>query len=128
MHLASPAVLGAQTAVAAHRVDRLHPSPYGQHAIAAAAGVVLRAAGYDARIEPAHVPTQIRRVDEARWLVAHGAPWLAKRLRRVALPVAALAVRAGSGAAVATGQPAIGGLPPGPDEFGGQRAVTGTGG
>ena len=113
---------------AAWAVDRVHPSAYGHHAIAAAAGVVLRAAGYDAQVEPAQVPTQIRRVEEARWLVAHGAPWLVKRLRRVALPVAALAVRAGSGPVVASGEPAIGGLPSGPDEFGGQRAVTGTGG
>jgi lysophospholipase L1-like esterase len=113
---------------AAWAVDRVHPSRYGQHAIAAAAGDVLREAGYDVRLEPAQLPNPIRRIDEARWLVAHGAPWLVKRLRRVALPVAALAVRPGGGTAVAAGEPAQSRLLSGPDEFGGQRAVTGTSG
>lgn len=113
---------------AAWAVDRVHPSPYGQHAIAAAAGAVLCAAGYEVRRTPDPAPGQVRRIDEAFWLVAHGAPWLVKRLRRVALPVAALAVRAGGRPAVACGEPARGGLLSGPDEFGGQRAVTGTGG
>ncbi len=112
---------------AAWAVDRVHPSRYGQHAIAAAAGAVLRDAGYDVRCVPGMTPTQITRIDECRWLVAHGGPWLVKRLRRVALPVAALAVR-GGGPGFTSGEPAHGGLLAGPDEFGGQRAVTGTGG
>lgn len=121
-------VLPALRERAAWAVDRVHPSRYGQHVIAAAAGAVLRDAGYPVRVEPAEPPIQVGRLDEARWLVAYGAPWLVKRLRRVALPVAALAVRAGSSSAFATGEPPQGRPLSGPDEFGGQRAVTGTGG
>lgn len=104
-------------------VDRVHPSRYGHCAIAAAAAAVLADAGYAVPLEPEQVPGQVRRIDECRWLVAHGGPWLVKRLRRVALPVAALAVRGGDGAALAQLEPADGGVVAGAQQLGGERAV-----
>jgi lysophospholipase L1-like esterase len=109
-------------------VDRVHPSCYGHQAIAAAAASALAEVGYVIPVGPELPPSPVRRIDECRWLVAHGGPWLVKRLRRVALPVATLAVRGGDGAALAQLEPADGGLMAGAHQLGGQRAVARAGG
>lgn len=77
-------------------VDRVHPSPAGHAAVAAAAGQVLRASGTPVgRTCQVTVPPGPGAVAEAAWGVRHGLPWLAGHLREVALPAARLsAVRA----------------------------------
>ncbi|HEY2298287.1 MAG TPA: GDSL-type esterase/lipase family protein [Jatrophihabitans sp.] len=62
-------------------VDRLHPSPFGHTAIAAAAARGLAAAGTwpagdVASISCGAPPT---RLAECRWVVRHGVPWVARR-------------------------------------------------
>jgi lysophospholipase L1-like esterase len=90
--LADVAVLQRRGAWA---VDRLHPGPVGHHAIASAATGTLRDAGFDVAT-PALGPSisygPSRRA-EGRWLVRHGAPWLARHLREVAVPLAATMLR-----------------------------------
>ena len=64
-------------------VDRIHPSRYGHHAIASAALAVLPNTE-TFTLGPAAVPeTPPSLLDEIRWFLVHGGPWLASRLPKV---------------------------------------------
>jgi lysophospholipase L1-like esterase len=82
--------VGALRRRGAWAVDRLHPGPVGQHAIAAAGAAALRDAGFTVH-QPLPIPSVPRgptRRAEGRWLVRHGVPWLARHLREVGAPLA----------------------------------------
>ena len=64
-------------------VDRIHPSRYGHHTIAAAA-----LAGLPSALRPALAPVAVPETppslrDELSWFLASGGPWLAGRLPKV---------------------------------------------
>lgn len=89
--LASVPVLGRREGWA---VDRLHPSAVGHRAIGLAAAEALSAMpAKDLTRQPsAVVPT---RLDECRWAVRHGSPWMVKRLWRVGPPIAGMLFKSG---------------------------------
>lgn len=65
-------------------VDRIHPTPYGHHAIASAALAALpdtETFGLGQPVASPHTPPS--RLEEIRWFVAFGAPWLVGRLPKV---------------------------------------------
>lgn len=75
-------------------VDRLHPSAAGHFAIAAAACALLTDSGFGV-CEP-HAPHSALPVygtlAEARWLARHGAPYLARHLGQIGVPLAGMIV------------------------------------
>jgi lysophospholipase L1-like esterase len=101
---------------AAWSVDRIHPSESGHRAIAAAAtkalgghGVIASAPVADDLAVP--LPAHVSRVDEIRWLIRHGGPWMVERLRKLVLPVVtATTVTRGNCSPVAIGEPALRGV------------------
>jgi lysophospholipase L1-like esterase len=59
-------------------VDRVHPSPAGHAAIAAAAADVLRVNGWGfAELPRVHVPQPASPAERSWWMVRHGLPYLA---------------------------------------------------
>jgi lysophospholipase L1-like esterase len=93
LDLASVATLGDP---AGRAVDRIHPSPAGHAAIAAAAAAVLRRAGWSVGDLPLpDLPAPPSRAQLARWLVLHAVPYLTQQLPDCGRPaLAALARRA----------------------------------
>ena len=85
LDLATVPALGERCAWA---VDRIHPSRYGHHMMADAALATLRKGGVAAACEarshtavlPEPPPTLL---DEIRWFVGFGGPWLVRRLAKV---------------------------------------------
>lgn len=72
-------------------VDRVHPSECGHQLIAHAAGRAVAASVLGApAITADGVPSLLA---EGQWLALHGAPWILRRLGRIAVPVAAMAIR-----------------------------------
>lgn len=75
-------------------VDRLHPNTAGHALIAEAAARTLRRAGLrfgPVRQQP--LPPSPRVLDEARWAVRHGLPWLSAHLPEVVLPAVGALLR-----------------------------------
>jgi lysophospholipase L1-like esterase len=73
-------------------VDRLHPGPAGHLAMAVAGTALVGEYGFDVTaplVLPAEVSRHTRRA-EARWVVRHGAPYLARHLHKMAVPVAGM--------------------------------------
>jgi lysophospholipase L1-like esterase len=76
-------------------VDRLHPSVFGQAAMATAAASALAVAGMTVRELPAPVEAGAAGLlAEGRWFVRHAVPWLASHTRHVVLPVVSMAAGA----------------------------------
>lgn len=70
--------------------DRIHPSRYGHHVVAEAALTALRnggaAAARGARLRIAALPEPPPSLlDEVRWFLGFGGPWLARRLPKLVL-------------------------------------------
>lgn len=95
-------------------VDRIHPSRYGHHVMAAAALAALRARGAAPAgivlappVVPARPPTF---GSELRWFARHGAPWLVRRLPRAVAGRPSSGQQTGVTAAdrLAVGQPRAG--------------------
>ena len=82
--------IGALRQRGAWAIDRLHPGPVGHRAIAAAATLALRDAGYPvpSPIPMPVVPKGPTRRAEGRWLLRHFVPYLARHLRHVGPPLA----------------------------------------
>lgn len=82
----------------AWEVDRVHPAPAGHRLIAAAAVKALAGADLPtlAPMSPQPIPIEAGRAARARWILAHGIPWLVQHGGRVA-PAALAMGRNGSG-------------------------------
>jgi lysophospholipase L1-like esterase len=75
-------------------VDRLHPSAAGHFAIAAAACALLTDSGFGVRHPRAsHSAVPVYgTLAEARWLARYGAPYLARHLGQIGIPLAGMIV------------------------------------
>jgi lysophospholipase L1-like esterase len=75
-------------------VDRLHPSAAGHFAIAAAACALLADSGFGVCQPHASrsVVPAYGTLAEARWLARHGAPYLARHLGQIGVPLAGMIV------------------------------------
>jgi len=107
------AAVPALAARAAWAVDRIHPSPFGHHAIALAALDALAGHELATRAVRPIAPARSRTpgaLHELWWFAAHGAPWLVSRLPKVVLGPPLERDRAERDAAVDVGQP-LGGRP-----------------
>jgi lysophospholipase L1-like esterase len=103
-------------AACAWAVDRIHPSRYGHHAVASAALDALRSRRAPViALVAAEVPAApASLLDEIGWFVAHGGPWLARRLPKVVYGRA----RNGDGRAeIDPVEPYVGRRPAGREEF-----------